>query len=417
MSTVPTQRSDPPSASNLFLPSQKTGVAGYIAAIAGIVLVTIVLEPIRQHINSTTVALALLLVVLFVATVWGMRQAVLASVVGMLSFNFFFLPPVRTFTIADPDNWVALGAFLVTAVTAGHLSASVRQRAEEAENRRLEIEHLYRELQAAFERESHLEAIRQSEQLKSALLDAVTHDLRTPLTSIKVSVTTLLDETEPGAEFALDREGQHELLQIIDEETDRLNRFIEGLVGLARIEAGKFSLRRTWNAVDEVIAAALHRAESQTRHHRIILELAEELPSVRVDAHALAEVIYTLVENAAKYSPPETAIAISAKTLPGEFVQISIEDQGIGVPAEEHEKVFEKFYRVVSTHGTDPGHPTSLGLGLSIAQGIVEAHGGKIWMTAGYGGKGTCVSFTIPIGDDEPEGPGHNAGTETDSAG
>ncbi|HNC47168.1 MAG TPA: DUF4118 domain-containing protein, partial [Acidobacteriota bacterium] len=349
----------------------------YIAAIAGIVLVTIVLEPIRQHINSTTVALALLLVVLFVATVWGMRQAVLASVVGMLSFNFFFLPPVRTFTIADPDNWVALGAFLVTAVTAGHLSASVRQRAEEAETRRLEIEHLYRELQAAFERESHLEAIRQSEQLKSALLDAVTHDLRTPLTSIKVSVTTLLDETEPGAEFALDREGQHELLQIIDEETDRLNRFIEGLVGLARIEAGKFSLRRTWNAVDEVIAAALHRAESQTRQHRIILELAEELPSVRVDAHALAEVIYTLVENAAKYSPPDTTIAISAKTLPGEFVQISIEDQGIGVPAEEHEKVFEKFYRVASTHGNEPGHPTSLGLGLSIAQGIVEAHGGK----------------------------------------
>ena len=391
--------------------------SGYIAAIAGIVLVTIVLEPIRQHINSTTVALALLLVVLFVATVWGMRQAVLASVVGMLSFNFFFLPPVRTFTIADPDNWVALGAFLVTAVTAGHLSASVRQRAEEAETRRLEIEHLYRELQAAFERESHLEAIRQSEQLKSALLDAVTHDLRTPLTSIKVSVTTLLDETEPGAEFALDREGQHELLQIIDEETDRLNRFIEGLVGLARIEAGKFSLRRTWNAVDEVIAAALHRAESQTRQHRIILELAEELPSVRVDAHALAEVIYTLVENAAKYSPPDTTIAISAKTLPGEFVQISIEDQGIGVPAEEHEKVFEKFYRVASTHGNEPGHPTSLGLGLSIAQGIVEAHGGKIWMTAGYGGKGTCVSFTIPIGDDEPEGPGHNAGTETDSAG
>src|SRR5207237_2580767 len=130
------------------------------------------------------------------------------------------LPPVGTFTIADPDNWVALFAFLVVAMTAGQLSARARRRAEEAEAGRREIERLYRELQDAFERASHAEALRQSERLKSALLDAVTHDIRTPLTSIKASVTTLLDELRAKAEEAatLDAEGRREMVDVIDEE-------------------------------------------------------------------------------------------------------------------------------------------------------------------------------------------------------
>src|SRR6185503_11253463 len=163
-------------------------------AVLGILIVTAVLRLLGNHINATTVALAMLLVVLFVATLWGARPAVFASLLGMLCFNFFFLPPLGTLTIAAPDNWVALAAFLVTAITAGQLSARVKRRAEEAEAGRLEIERLYEELQSAFERASHAEALRQSERLKSALLDAVTHDLRTPLTSIKASVTTLIDE-------------------------------------------------------------------------------------------------------------------------------------------------------------------------------------------------------------------------------
>jgi K+-sensing histidine kinase KdpD len=154
--------------------------AGYFLAVLGIAGVTASLGPFHAQINSTTVALSLLLIVLFVATGWGSWPAYVASVLGMLSFNFFFLPPVYTFTIADPQNWVALAAFLVTAVTAGKLSALAKHRTEEAEAGRREIERLYYELQAAFERASQAEALRQSEQLKSALLDAVTHDLRTP---------------------------------------------------------------------------------------------------------------------------------------------------------------------------------------------------------------------------------------------
>ncbi len=235
--------------------------AGYGAAALGTAAGTGALKLFGERVNSTTVALALLLVVLFVATGWGARPAVLASLLGVACFNFFYLPPVGRLTIDAPDNWIALFAFLVTAVTAGQLSAHARRRAEEADAGRREIERLYRELQDAFERASQAKALEQSERLKSALLDAVTHDLRTPLTSIKASVTTLLDDprSQPVDEEAgtLDAEGRREMLEVIDEETDRLNPFIEGLMELARIEAGEMYLRRRWGSIEEIVTTAL----------------------------------------------------------------------------------------------------------------------------------------------------------------
>src|SRR5207253_2632407 len=139
---------------------------------------------------------------------------------AMLCFNFFFLPPVGTFTISDTENLIALFSFLMVAITAGELSAKAKRRAEEAER-------LYQELQIAFEKASQAEALRRSEKLKSALLDAVTHDLRTPLTSIKASVTMLIEEHEQDTiHLTLEREGRGELLEVINEETDRLNDFV-----------------------------------------------------------------------------------------------------------------------------------------------------------------------------------------------
>lgn len=252
---------------------------GYLAAFAGTAAITALLAPYSSRLSSTTVALALLLLILFIATVWGSKPALFGSALAGFCFNFFFLPPVGTLTIADLQNWVALAAFLVTAVTAGELSARVKRRAEEAEAGRREIERLYMELRDAFERASQAESLRRSEQLKTALLDAVTHDLRTPLTSIKASVTTLLDEAS-SARGDLDAAGRTELLQVIDEESDRLNRFVEGLVELARIEAGDLQLRRRWGAVDEIISIALSRAEWLTRHHTVQTDLGGELPLI-----------------------------------------------------------------------------------------------------------------------------------------
>ncbi|HYE72276.1 MAG TPA: ATP-binding protein, partial [Blastocatellia bacterium] len=311
------------------------------------------------------------------------------------------LPPVGTFTVADPQNWVALAAFFITAITAGELSARVRKRAEEAESGKREVERLYRELQAAFERASEAEALRRSEQLKSALLDAVTHDLRTPLTSIKVSVTTLLAENLGNQEVTLDEEGQRELLQVINEEADRLNRFVENMVELARIEAGQVNLRRRWMAVDEIISSALERAAPLTPHHKIEIEIEDELPSVRVDAAALAEVIYTLIDNATRYSPAGSRILITAARENNEMIRFTVEDEGQGIPVELRQRVFDKFFRAAQDKKRQSSRASGLGMGLAIARGIIDAHSGRIWIEDRETAKGTRIALTIPIGDEE----------------
>ncbi|HXG94730.1 MAG TPA: DUF4118 domain-containing protein [Blastocatellia bacterium] len=377
--------------------------AGYIIATLSIAAATAALKLFGSHINSTTVALALLLIVLFVATRWGSRPAVVASLLSMVCFNYFFLPPVGTLTIATPDNWVALAAFLITAVTAGELSARARRRAEEAEAGRREIERLYSELQDAFERASYAEALKRSERLKSALLDAVTHDIRTPLTSIKASVTTLLDELRAmtGEAVALDAEGRREMLEIINEEADRLNRFVENLLELARIEAGEMHLRRRWGAIDEIVLAALERAEPLTRRHRIEAAVENELPLARVDGRAVAEVLYTLIDNAAKYSPAGTRIRVTASRVDEKLLQLSVEDEGPGIPVEMRERAFDKFFRAMRDGDSGAGRASGVGMGLAIARGIIEAHGGRIWIEDGENGRGTRVAFTLPVGNEE----------------
>jgi two-component system sensor histidine kinase KdpD len=379
--------------------------AGYLTGVLGIAAVTGLLKLFGPHVNSTTVALCLLLVVLFVATGWGSRPAVIASLLGVMCFNFFYLPPVGRWTIDDPDNWVALFVFLVTAVTAGQLSAHANRRAEEAEAGGREIARLYRELRDAFERASQAKALEQSERLKSALLDAVTHDLRTPLTSIKASVSTLIDDFRSkgsgGEAAALDEEGRGEMLDIIDEETDRLNRFVEGLVELARIEAGELHLRPRWGSVEEIVAAALERAASLTCGHEVSARIDDGLPSVRVDSKAVAEVLYVLLDNAAKYSPAGTRIGVRAESSREGTVRLCVEDEGPGVPPELRERVFDKFFRAMRDGDSGTHQPQGSGMGLAIAKGIVEAHGGRILIEEGGGGRGSRVVVTLPVGDDE----------------
>lgn len=378
----------------------------YFLAAFAIAVATGSLIPFRQHINSTTVALVFLLVVLSIAILWGSRPALISSVLGMLCFNFFFLPPFYTFTIADPQNWVALTAFFITALAVGQLSARAKQRAEEAETGRGEIKRLYEELREAFERASEAEALRRSERFKSALLDAVTHDLRTPLTSIKASATLLLEDRDSSEQTdALSSSEQLAMLRVITEEADRLDRFVESIVDLARIEAGDVRLNRNWGSVDEIIEAAVARAEPLMQRHELKVSVEEELPVIRVDARAVAEVVYTLVDNATKYAPPETCITIEADRAPGEMVKISVEDQGPGIPSYLHERVFDKFFR--ASDGGGPGARASggIGMGLAIARGIVEAHSGQIWIEDGTNGRGTRVTFTVPFGDDEESTP------------
>lgn len=357
----------------------------YALAFAGLVILTAAMFGLGDHINPVTVALIFLLFILFLATIFGSKPALFASVVAMFCFNFYFLAPVGTMTVTDPENWIALVAFLVVAITAGQLSAKARRRAEEAER-------LYHELQNAFEKASQAEALKRSEKLKSALLDAVTHDLRTPLTSIKASVTMLIEENLQNAiHITLERDGRGELLDVINEETDRLNNFIESMVELARLEAGEFDLRKARTDVEETIANALQRAENLTAAHQIKTRTESDLPVVSIDSKAIAEVVYNLLENAAKYSPKNSTIEIAVEEIKGQ-IRFSVEDEGEGIAAGDREKVFQKFYRGDKT-------AKGFGMGLAIVRGIIEAHEGKIWIEDGR--KGSKFVFDLPVKDNE----------------
>jgi K+-sensing histidine kinase KdpD len=375
--------------------------ASYVLATVAIGVLTTLLIPLRSEINTTTVGFAFLLVVVAVAIIWGSGPALLASVLGMLCYNFFFLEPLHTLTIADPQNWIALTAFFITALAVGQLSARAKRRAEEAESGRVENRRLYEELQDAFDRASEAEGLRRSERLKTALLDAVTHDLRTPLTSIKASATLLLEDGESnGQTETFSPAEQKTMLKVISDEADRLDHFVESIVDLARLEAGDVQLSRNWRSVEEIIEAALARVEPLMQQHQLKILVENELPVIRVDARAVAEVVYTLLDNATKYAPAGTCITIKANRAPREMVRISVTDQGLGIPKQLRQQVFEKFVHVRGVP-MGVGRPEGIGMGLSIAKGIVEAHGGRIWVEDGAGGKGTRVSFTVPVGDEE----------------
>ena len=446
-------------------------------------------------VNPTTVALTLLLAILAVSTVWGIAVAVFMSIVAMLAFNYNFLPPVGRFTVADPQNWVALFAFLVVSVLASHLSSRARQKAEDAYARRREIEKLYsfsqgllesgnviqllnripnqivnifevgaaalllaekqkiyrsgpvipkldlETLKAVVVRDEPLldvansiclvplrlgvrpigslgvsgtmlsrqtleavgtlvavaieraraieqlgltEAARESERLRTALLDSVTHALRTPLTSIKASVTNLLSNAS-----VTDRQRQ-ELLTIINEETDRLNRLVGEAGEMARLDAGEVELELEPRPIEDVIAAALSKCPALG--DRVVnVNVQPNLPRVRVDLSRAREALVHLLENANQYSPAAQPITITAE-LAGEFVVTSVADRGAGIDDLEQSLIFEKFYR-----GKDQRYLVQgTGMGLPIAKAIIEAHGGTITLTS-QRGQGSVFSFTVPI--------------------
>jgi two-component system sensor histidine kinase KdpD len=357
---------------------------GILISVLAITLATALLLPLREHVNSTTIALVQLLGIVLVATVFPRWAALTSSILAALSFNFFFLRPYYTLTISEPENWVALFVFLAVAITVGHLSATSNKRRSEAER-------LYKELEAAFESASEAEALRRSEKLKTALLDAVTHNFRTPLTSIKASVTALIHDNQlPAKERALDQHSRGELLQVIDEESDRLDTFVDSMVELARFQSGDNRLDRSSVAPEEVVLKVARRARSLRTSHKLRSKVEPDLPHVSADSRALVEAVYNLIENAAKYSPSGTTIQIAATRHNGD-VRFSVEDEGVGIPRSEREAVFERFYR-----GKEDGGK-GLGMGLAIVRGIIEAHGGKIWVESGA--KGARVVFELPASE------------------
>lgn len=446
-------------------------------------------------VNPTTVALTFLIGVLIVSANWGLRPAIFMSMIAALAFNYYFLPPIGTLTIADPQNWVALFAFLVTALIASQLGERARREAQSARERQGETERLYRfsqqllssdnvaellnaipryivdcfsvtaaaislpnrpdvyrsstardvldvhdlqlvcmrgepkvdperkvvfmplrmglrvvgsmglsgtllsretldavgsliaiavERAGAVEKLSKAEAARENEQLRSALLDSVTHEFRTPLTAIKASATSLL--ASPG----MDAAQRQELLTVINEESDRLNHLVGEAAEMAQLDASQVELHLGTHRIQEAVDDAISKSKTVLGRHPLQVVLPDKLPAVRMDVARISEVVAQLLENAAKYSPPDAPIYVTGE-LRNRQVMTSIADRGPGIDDFEQGLIFEKFYRGrnqrLEVQGT--------GMGLAIAKAIVEAHGGEIGVTSQLG-HGSVFYFTLP---------------------
>lgn len=233
--------------------------------------------------------------------------------------------------------------------------------------------------------ETQAAVLQESDQLKSAMLAAVSHDLRTPLAAIKASATTLLDRT---VEFP--PETRAELLSAIEEETDRLTLMVSNLLDLSRIEGGALRPDRGWHDIVELIGDVVSRMRRQAGARTISIETADDLPVILLDFVEISQVLVNLIGNAIQYSPDGSAITVTARVSGGEML-VAVADKGVGIPAKELPRVFETFYRA---HRTGP--VAGSGIGLAICKGLVEAHRGRIWAES-IEGRGTTMTFALPI--------------------
>ena len=226
----------------------------------------------------------------------------------------------------------------------------------------------------------------QSDRLRTALLNSISHELRTPLSSIMGSSSTLLDAGSLYSE-----EERRELLENINEGSNRMNLILSNLLDTARIESGMLKLKEDWCDIEDIVGSALRHLSEQTVGRHIDIKIPEDVPLVRGDCVLLGQVMINLIDNALKYSLPDSGVDINAYVLHDELT-VAVADQGIGIPTEDLTKVFDKFYRIQHDKINIPG----TGLGLAICKSIVEAHGGRIQAENRSGG-GAIFSFSIPL--------------------
>lgn len=444
------------------------------------------------RVNPTTVALTYLVAVLVAAGSWGIVEATAASVVAVLCFNFFFLPPIGQWTIADPQNWVALFVFLVTAIVVSQLSGRARQRNLEAIARQRDLERLYAlsrslllfeddatmphaiarftadafelpgvavfdvqtggissvgsvepsriELQlkdvvrrattfdngrifvtairlggapigslaivggalnetvlqsvtnlAAIGLErarghaatARAEAARHSSELRAAVLDAVAHEFKTPLTSMKAAATALRAATPAS-------DARHELVAIVNEDLARLQALITDAVQMLRIDSGDFIVHRDRHRLVEIVASALRELGHRLDGHAVVNQVSGDTP-IDADRGLLSLALRQLLDNAVKYSPAGSAIDVRATT--NSMTNITVRNSGSAIPEHEQAHIFERFYR-----GERSRHVPGTGMGLAIVQQIARAHGGSLAVASTH--EGTEFTLSLPHGED-----------------
>jgi two-component system sensor histidine kinase KdpD len=226
-----------------------------------------------------------------------------------------------------------------------------------------------------------------TERLRSSLLSSVSHDLRTPLGVITGATETLLQHEE-----YLAPEARKDLLQSAHEEAERLNRLVGNLLDMTRLSSGTLQPNKEWHPLDEVVGVALDRVDPRLDGREVTVVLPSDLPPLPIDAVLMEQVLINLLENAIKYTPPRAPLEISARAT-ASAVEVGVADRGPGIPTRERAQIFDKFYRIEPKR-SDGG----AGLGLAICRGIVESHGGRIWVDDREGG-GAVFRFSVPLGD------------------
>ncbi len=357
---------------------------GTVATIAAVAIGTLLVYPLKSVAPVVSLGVVYLPAILLISVLWGLRLGLLASVASAVAFNFFQIPPLYRFTIAEEQNWVALAAFAIAAIVSSTVAGLARARALEAERRREEADRALAELEALTRERDRMqveaveaEALRRSDELKTALLRSISHDLRTPLTSIIAGGSALGSGTLTAEERA-------ELSAGIVGEGNRLSRLVENLLDMSRLEAGKAEPHPEPVDLAEVLDAA---REGVARSESIRLAIDPDLPLVDADAAQLERAFANLLENAVRYSDGRPVSARS-RLVDGNIV-VRVVDQGPGIPESEWERIFEPFQRGDSAN-------TGSGLGLAIAKGFVEANGGKVGIES-LPGQGTSFVVTLPL--------------------
>jgi two-component system sensor histidine kinase KdpD len=448
---------------------------GLLAAVLAVSLATLAIYPLKSVAVTASLSVVYLPAVLVIAAYWGLRLGLLTAIASAAAFNFFHLPPIGRFTIADSRNWVALVAFMLVALVVSTMAELARGRAVEAERRRREADlaaTLARELLAGDRTQDALRAtarrlaealdlssaalelgetggndrhiaiplattpsqvlatllvprdvppetmervrsqvapalaalvavalhrdaaqaeavetaaLRRSDELKTALLRAVSHDLRTPLTSIVAAGHALGSSSLTGDE-------RDEMSTAVVQQGERLSMLIDKLFDLSRLQAGSMEPRRESVSIEEVLLAAEDALPAGSAHVQLSVDPAT--PALLADAAQLERVFANLIENALRYSGDQP-VRVSVRQVGGRVV-VRVADRGPGIPDSEQQRVFEPFYRGSGASG-NPGS----GLGLAIAKGFVEANGGTIGVES-LPGQGTSLVVTFPVGNGTP---------------
>jgi K+-sensing histidine kinase KdpD len=354
-----------------------------VAASAGaLALVTGAIELLKGHVPVLSLAVLYLLAIIPVAVAWGLAYAAGTAIGGMLAFNFFFLPPLYTLTLADSRNWFALLVFLVTAVVVSELATRSRRRAEEAEAALRALRELTDERERLAAEALEAEALRRSDAMKTAVLRAVSHDLRSPLMAILTSAGALAH-----GELSLAQDDRRELVETILGEAERLDRIVRNLLDLSRLQAGAAAPEPSDWPVDDLVLQALDGVEAGSR---VEVVLPDDSPLVHADPHQTERVVANLVENALRYSPPEEPVQVQVRQT-GSEVLVRVVDHGPGIPSGEADRIFEPFQR-----GSLRIPARGAGLGLAIARGFAEANGGRVWVES-HAGQGATFVLALPV--------------------